>query len=63
MTTTTAKKLHATRDFTDSGTGKSFKAGEPINATKGELANYQAAGLAGDKPAQASAQADADQPA
>lgn len=49
MSTTTR---YATRDFKDAGTGKRFERGKPIEGvSKGDLANYEAAGLAGDKPA------------
>jgi hypothetical protein len=48
MTMTT--KRFATRDFNDAGTGRSFKAGEELtDLTAGALANYEHAGLAGDK--------------
>lgn len=42
--------LYATKDFTDAGTGKSYKAGSVIFATDGELANYLASGLASASP-------------
>jgi hypothetical protein len=44
-------KRYATRDFSDAGTGRSFKAGDDLSdLTAGELFNYEHAGLAGDKP-------------
>lgn len=44
-------KRYATRDFTDAGTNKSFKAGQELTGlSEGELGNYEHAGLAGDKP-------------
>ena len=46
-------KHHATRDFSDAGTGRSFKAGEIVDADEGVLANYIAAGLASDKAPEA----------
>lgn len=41
----TTKSLYATRDFRDAGTEKSFEGGKVVEATPGELANYEAAGL------------------
>lgn len=44
-------KRFATRDFNDAGTGRSFNAGDELTGlSAGELANYEHAGLAGDKP-------------
>lgn len=43
------KTLYATRDFTDAGTERSFKKGEPVDVEAGELENYEAAGLVGDR--------------
>lgn len=47
-----ARKLYATRDFKDEGTGQSFTRGKAIadDIDAGVLENYEAAGLAGDKP-------------
>lgn len=47
-----ARKLYATRDFKDEGTGQSFAKGNPFpdDVEPGALENYEAAGLAGDKP-------------
>lgn len=51
-----SKTLYATKDFRDAGTGRTFVAGKPIEkVTDGELGNYEAAGLAGDKPTEAPA--------
>ena len=47
------KTFHATRDFTDAGTGKTFAKGKPVDGTPGEIANYEAAGLVTDKSAEA----------
>ncbi|MBD8677927.1 hypothetical protein [Sphingomonas sp. CFBP 13720] len=48
---TNTPPMYATRDFNDSGTGKSFVKGKPVAATDGELANYEAGGLVSpDKP-------------
>ncbi|EZP57258.1 hypothetical protein [Sphingomonas sp. RIT328] len=46
-TTAATKNNLATRFFKDAGTGKSFKAGEPVDVDDGTLANYEAAGLVG----------------
>lgn len=47
----TAKPFYATRQFKDAGTGKSFGFAAKIDATDGEIGNYEAAGLAStDKP-------------
>lgn len=47
----TTPKRFATRTFRDAGTGKRFLAGKPIeDVSEAELANYEAAGLAGDQP-------------
>lgn len=52
-------KRYATRNFTDAGTGRSFKAGQELTGLKiGELANYEHAGLAGDEPRKPEAPAD-----
>ena len=61
MSTSTAATptRYATRDFKDEGTGKSFKAGKPIEAEPGVIANYEAAGLAGDKGAEPETEAPA----
>ena len=41
----------AARDFTDAGSERNFKAGEPVDADEGAIANYRAAGLIkGDEP-------------
>lgn len=59
----------AVRDFRDAGTKRRFKQGEPVDATPGELANYEAAGLVADPDslpgeiAQAEASAESDPPA
>lgn len=59
------KKLYATRDFTDAGTGKAFVSGAELTGlTAGELGNYEHAGLAGpevksaDKPTDGSKASD-----
>lgn len=44
-TTSAAKTMLATRDFTDAGTGKAFLADKAVEASDGEMANYAAAGL------------------
>ena len=54
---TDAKPFYATRDFRDAGTGRRFEGGKPIDAEPGEIANYEAAGLASDKKADAKADA------
>jgi hypothetical protein len=48
-----SKKHVATRTFTDAGTEKTHAEGEPIEAKAGEIANYVAAGLAAEAPAEA----------
>jgi hypothetical protein len=40
-----SKTFYATRDFKDAGTEKAFEQGKPVEATPGEIANYEAAGL------------------
>jgi hypothetical protein len=47
--TDAAKTFYATRNFKDTGTGRSFEGGKPIEADPGEIGNYEAAGLASDK--------------
>ena len=46
-------KRYATRDFTDAGLGRTFSAGTEVDVDAGALANYEAAGLVGDKAAAA----------
>lgn len=52
-TTTSAPKdgakRYALQDITDAGTGRSFKKGDVVDVEPGELANYEAAGIVGDK--------------
>ena len=49
MSTAPSKKQYAARDFKDAGTGRSFTAGDVVDAQAGELDNYEAAGLVTDK--------------
>jgi hypothetical protein len=39
------KKHYAARDFSDAGTERNFAAGEHVDVSEAELANYRAAGL------------------
>ncbi|WP_312313164.1 hypothetical protein [Sphingobium yanoikuyae] len=41
----TTKRAKIVRDFKDAGTERSFSAGETVDLTAGEFANYEAAGL------------------
>ncbi|WP_313326093.1 hypothetical protein [Sphingobium yanoikuyae] len=41
----TTKRAKIVRDFKDAGTERSFIAGETVDLTAGEFANYEAAGL------------------
>ena len=43
------KKGFAQKNFKDAGTGESFEAGKPVELAAGVYANYEAAGLVGDK--------------
>lgn len=58
-TKTTPKTFYATRDFNDAGTTRRFAAGEEIKEAKpGELANYEAAGLASTEKPKSPAEAE-----
>lgn len=43
------KKGFAQRNFKDAGTGESFEGGKPVELAAAVYANYEAAGLVGDK--------------
>lgn len=43
------KKGFAQKNFKDAGTGQSFEGGKPVELPAGIYANYEAAGLVGDK--------------
>lgn len=46
MSDTDTKTKIAARTFKDAGTLQRFERGKPVEATPGQLANYEAAGLA-----------------
>lgn len=57
------KKGFAQRNFKDAGTGERFESGKPVELPAGVYANYEAAGLVGDKAPKAAEPATATTPA
>lgn len=45
MSVTKTVRAVPVRDFTDAGTTRNFTAGEAVDLTEGEFANFEAAGL------------------